>query len=574
MTDMRAEGPEPPRGTGSPWLKRYPKNISWDQQFERSSVVAFLDRAAASDGDRPCCWFQGRVTTYRAIADTADRIAGALQARGIGKDDRVGLLLPNSPTFICYYYAILKTGASVVNFSPLYTVDELAEQVRDSGIDAMVTLDLKVLFDKVEALLEKGPLRQAIVAPFSALLPPLKAILFRAARSRELARPRASAVAARIVLERDLLAVEHRFAPVPIDPENDIAVLQYTGGTTGTPKGAMLTHANLSVNARQSLAWAAELQGTHERMLAVLPFFHVFAMTTVLNAGIATASELYLMPRFVLDDALRLIETQKITVLAGVPTLFNALATHPEIAKHDLSSLRYCISGGAPLPVAVKASFEALTGCMLVEGYGLTEASPTVTCNPLAGPNKPGSVGLPLPATRISLRDLADPAREVEPGAKGEICVSGPQVMKGYWRRPEATIEQFTPDGWLKTGDVGVMDEDGFTFIVDRIKDLILSSGYNVYPRRIEEALYTHPAVEETTVIGIKDDRRGEAPKAFVKLKAGMVATEHELMAHLTGKLAKIELPVAIEFRSSLPKTIIGKLSKKELQAEEAQRTT
>jgi long-chain acyl-CoA synthetase len=290
-----------------------------------------------------------------------------------------------------------------------------------------------------------------------------------------------------------------------------------------------------------------------------------------MNFALAQGAELVIMPRFVLDDAMSLITKTKATVMPGVPTMFIAMLNHPKLTSFDLSSLKFCLSGGAPLPVEVKEKFERLTGCKVVEAYGLSEASPGVTSNPIDGPVKEGSIGQPLPGTIVSLRDLADPSKEVALGEKGEICIKGPQVMKGYWKRPEETANQFVGE-YLRTGDVGIMDEDGFIFIVDRIKDLIICSGYNVYPRRIEEAIYEHPAVEEVTVIGIKDDYRGEAPKAFIKLKAGATATKDDILKHLEPKISKIEMPAEIEFRDALPKTMIGKLSKKELKAEEDQR--
>jgi long-chain acyl-CoA synthetase len=290
-----------------------------------------------------------------------------------------------------------------------------------------------------------------------------------------------------------------------------------------------------------------------------------------MNFALQEGTEIVMLPRFVLDDAMKLIDTTKPTVMPGVPTMFIAMLNHPKLKSFDLSSLKYCLSGGAPLPVEVKERFEAVTDCKIVEGYGLTETSPGVTCNPVEGPTKAGSIGQPLPATIVSLRDLADPAKEVARGEKGEICVKGPQVMKGYWKRPEETANQFVGD-FLRTGDVATMDEEGFFYIVDRIKDLIICSGYNVYPRNIEEAIHSHAAVEEVTVIGIKDAYRGEAPKAFIKLKAGMAASEADILKHLESRLSKIEMPKEIEFRAELPKTMIGKLSKKELKAEEAAR--
>jgi long-chain acyl-CoA synthetase len=553
------------------WLRKYPKDVDWFQQFRPMPMGQLLDTAVAAHGSRMCTNFLGKRLTYAEIGQSVDQTAAGLQKLGVKRGTKVGLLMPNCPTFIIYYFATLKAGGTIVNYNPLYTPDELASQVRDSETELMVTLDLKLLFDKVEDLMQAGTLKRAIVASFSALLPPAKSVLFRLFKGRELANPGNSPVASRIVLDSDVLANAGTFQKPAIDSLNDVAVLQYTGGTTGTPKGAMLTHANISVNCQQGAAWATNLKSGQERTLAALPFFHVFAMTAVMNFALQEGAEIVIMPRFILDDAMKLIDKAKPTVMPGVPTMFIAMLNHPKLKSFDLSSLKYCVSGGAPLPVDVKERFEKITGCKVVEGYGLSEASPSVTCNPVEGPVKSGSIGQPLPGTVVSLRDLADPTQEVPLGEKGEICVKGPQVMKGYWKRPDETANQFVGD-FLRTGDVGIMDEEGFIFIVDRIKDLIICSGYNVYPRRIEEAIYEHPAVEEVTVIGIKDQYRGEAPKAFIKLKVGMPATEADIRKHLEVKLSKIEMPAQIEFRDALPKTMIGKLSKKELKAEEETR--
>jgi long-chain acyl-CoA synthetase len=550
------------------WLARYPRNVDWHQSLEPVAVHRLLDASAARYAGKTCTNFLGKTLTYREIGDLVDRTAAGLQALGVRKGTKVGLFLPNCPTFIVYYFATLKAGGTVVNYNPLYTVEELTFQLRDSATELMVTLDLKVLFDKVEALLRSGSLARAVVASFAGLLPGAKSVLFKLVKGKEIAHPERTAVKGSVVRDAEVLAAAGALRPVPVDPGSDIAVLQYTGGTTGTPKGAMLTHANISINCRQAAAWATNLRSGEERVLAALPFFHAFAMTTVMNFALQEGAELVIMPRFVLNDALKLIDRTRPTVMPGVPAMFNAMLNHPRLASYDLSSLKYCVSGGAALPVDVKQRFEKLTGCRLVEGYGLSEASPIVTGNPVDGPVKEGSIGQPLPGTVVSLRELADPAREVPPGERGEICVNGPQVMKGYWKRPEETADQFVGD-FLRTGDVGTMDEDGFIYIVDRIKDLIICSGYNVYPRRVEEAIYQHPAVEEVTVIGIRDDYRGEAPKAFIKLRSGMRATADDIRKHLEVKLSKIEMPAEIEFRSELPKTMIGKLSKKELKAEE-----
>lgn len=569
MTDkapaVSSETPDSPA-----WLRRYPPGVDWFAEIPDGAVHSLLDDAARTYPKRPCTNFFGRLTSYGEMAILVDQAAAGLQSLGVGKGTKVGLFLPNCPTFIVYYFAALKTGATVVNYNPLYTVEELTFQVKDSETEIMITLDLQMLFEKVDALLQSDVLPRAIVCSFAALLPSPMSTLFKIFKRKQIAKPKSSSAAQRVLLERDLLVRGAKPTLVVINPDADIAVLQYTGGTTGTPKGAMLTHANLTRNTHQVMMWAPDLGQGQERVMGVLPFFHVFAMTVVMNFGIAKAAEIVMMPRFTLDEGLALINKVRPTIMPGVPTLFNAIQNHPKIKSYDLTSLKFCLSGGAPLPLEVKQKFEATTGCRLVEGYGLSEASPVVTCNPIEGMPPPGSIGLPLPGTTISLRSLADPNVPVAPGERGELCVKGPQVMRGYWKRPEETANQFAGD-FLRTGDVAIMDENGFFQIVDRIKDLIICSGYNVYPRRVEEAIYEHPAVEEVTVIGIPDKYRGEAPKAFIKLRAGHTATAADIQKHLSVKLSKIEWPAAIEFRDSLPKTMVGKLSKKELKAEEAQ---
>lgn len=549
-----------------PWSDVYPKEIDWHAPIPPRPLFTLVNEAVESHPEVVCTNFLGRTLTYAQIGGRINEAAAALQSLGVNKGTRVGLFLPNSPTYIVYYFATLKAGGIVVNFNPLYAIEELAFQVQDSGVELMVTLDLMTLFEKVEPLIERGVLQRALIASFPALLPGTKAALFKLFKSRDLARPLASPVTDRLLREADVLQEGSMPQPVDIDPERDLAVLQYTGGTTGTPKGAMLTHYNVYANAEQVARWAPHLVRGEESFLGVLPFFHVFAMTVVMNFAIRTASTMIILPRFELAALMQLINTTKPTVMPAVPTLFNAIMNFPQVKNHNLGSLKFCISGGAPLPLAVKRGFEDVTGCVVVEGYGLTEASPVVTCNAPAGPMKEGSIGMPLPQTEVSLRDLDEPARPVRQGEKGEVCVRGPQVMVGYWQRPEETKAVFTPDGFLRTGDVARMDRDGLFSIEDRIKDLIICSGYNVYPRQIEEAIYTHPAVAEVTVIGIGDLYRGEAPKAFIKLKDGEEASAEDILAHLGTRLSKIELPTEIEFRDELPKTMIGKLSKKELR--------
>lgn len=527
------------------------------------AAAAFPNNAALS--------FLGKVTRYRELLAEVKRVASGLQAEGVGPGVKVGLFLPNTPAFVVYYYATLMAGGTVVNFNPLYTHEELTFQVRDSQTSIMVTHDLAQLFNKVEALVRDAVLERAIVVPFATQLPRSKGVLFRLFKRKEMASIPASPVRSSIIDGAALSQTTSAMTPVKIDPYSDIAVLQYTGGTTGTPKGAMLTHANLYANAVQVQAWGQVLVPGKECVLGVLPLFHVFAMTVVMNVGILKAAKIVLLPRFQLNDVLKLIAIQRPTMMPAVPTILTAILNSPQTKKIDLSCLKFCLSGGAPLPLEIKTKFEALTGNAVVEGYGLSETSPVVTCNPVGGPVVAGSIGPPLPQTVVSLRDLDDPSKEVAEGERGELCVKGPQVMKGYWNKPEETAKQFSGE-FLRTGDVAVMDKHGYFSIVDRIKDLIICSGFNVYPRRIEEALYQHPAVEEVTVIGIPDTYRGEAPKAFIKLKSGMSATAADMLKHLEPKISKIEMPSEIEFRDSLPKTMIGKLSKKELAAEQKAR--
>jgi long-chain acyl-CoA synthetase len=564
----RAESVEmnQPQGRNA-WLKTYPKNVDWHAPLEAEPLPALLERAAARFGSRDCTSFLGKTLTFSEINRLADRVARGLQEKGVGKGVNVGLFLPNSPTAIIFYYGILKAGGTVVNFNPLYTVEEITHQARDAQLHMMVTLDLAVLFPKVEALLANGAVKSAVVCPFADLLPGLKSILFKLLKKKDVANWRSSPQREKIVPWRELIDNNGSPAPVTIHPDSDVAVLQYTGGTTGVPKGAMLTHANLSINTQQNRLWTPDLADGEEKVLGIIPLFHVFAMTTVMNFGVAKGATIILVPRFELSDALKLIRREKPTVMPGVPTLYNAFMNSPELQPGDLSSLKFCISGGAPLPIEVKRGFEKASGCHLVEGYGLSETSPSATCNPIEGVSKEGSIGIPLPGTRIAIRSLEDPAQDLPLGESGEICIAGPQVMKGYWQRPKETADVMVGE-FLRTGDVGYMDVEGYTFIVDRIKDMIICSGFNVYPRVVEEAIYQFPAVEEVTVIGIPDTYRGEAPKAYIKLKKDMTATKEEVLKFLEAKLSKIEMPSEIEFRDELPKTMIGKLSKKELRAE------
>ncbi|MFD2234195.1 long-chain-fatty-acid--CoA ligase [Phaeospirillum tilakii] len=534
-------------------------------------VADLLDRAVARFPGRPALDFFGRRTSYAELGALVERAARGFQHLGVRKGVRVGLCLPNTPYFVICYYAVLKAGGIVVNFNPLYVEREMKHQIEDSGTTLMVTLDLKQIYPKVAAMLEQTCLERVVVCPMSGILPAVKGVLFSVLRRSECAEVPDDL---RHVSFARLIGNAGGPRPVAIDPARDVAVLQYTGGTTGVPKGAMLTHANLTANTAQLEAWVAGtgLNAGQERMLGVLPLFHVFAMTVVMNLGVSLGCELILLPRFDLDQVLKLIARRRPTVFPGVPTIYTAINGAAEKRTDlDLSSLKICISGGAPLPVEVAHRFEQLTGCRLVEGYGLSETSPVVTCNPLVGERRDGAIGLPLPGTTIELRAPHDPTELVPPGERGEICVRGPQVMAGYWNRPGDTAAAFV-DGALRTGDIGQRDEDGYYYLTDRIKDVILCGGFNVYPRVIEEALYQHPAVAEAVVIGIPDSYRGQAPKAFVRLREGMSVEPEELRTFLASHVSRIELPKSIEFREQLPKTMIGKLSKRELVAEEMAR--
>ena len=533
-------------------------------------VPELLAASVAEYGDRLALDFLGRKWTYAQLGEAVDKVAAGLQAMGVHKGSKVGLCLPNTPYSVIFFFAVMKAGGTLVNFSPLYVERELRHQIRDSGTTIMVVPDLKLIHSRVAAVAQEAGLKTIIVCPMSGILPFPKGLLFNLFKRKDKAQY--STGDGLHIAYATLLRHGARPQPVEVDVENDIAVLQYTGGTTGVPKGAMLSHANVSANAQQVITHAECRRIGVKKVLGVLPLFHVFAMQTVMLIPICLGAEIVLVPRFQLDDLLDRLERDKPTMFPGVPTIYAAINGVKDIEKRDLSSLTLCISGGAPLPREVRERFEELTGCKLVEGYGLSETSPVVTANPPLGLVKDGSVGTALPGTVIEIRDLADVTRRVPQGERGEVCVRGPQVMKGYYNRPQESADSFI-DGALRTGDVGYLDPDGYLFLVDRIKDVILCGGYNVYPRVIEEALYLHPAVAEAVAIGIPDTYRGQAPKAFVTLRPDSDTSPEELMGFLTAQISKIEMPKAVEIRESLPKSVVGKLSKKELVEEERRRT-
>jgi long-chain acyl-CoA synthetase len=511
----------------------------------------------------------GGTTSFGELAKKITAFAGALQKQfGVTKGTRVALMLPNTPFYPIAYYGVLRAGGTVVNCNPLYTVPELSHITGNAGADLMVTLDLAQIFDKAEKLVQKGIVKQLVVCHFPDALPRPKKILYTIAKRKDLARLKASPVRNRITAFSAMLARRDTPEAVFIDPHKDIAVQQYTGGTTGLPKGALLTHANIAANMSQIDKWGLELFYPPSKVVAVLPFFHIFAMTVCMNVPLCNGTQVVMLPRFELKALLDLLTRTKPNVLPAVPTLLGALSRASSVKPEHLKSLQVVISGGAALSNEVREAFAAKSQALLAEGYGLTEASPVVCCAALKVPSKPNSVGMPLPGTDLRFIDV-DSQLPVGIDQNGELQVRGAQIMTGYYNDPEATEAAFA-DGWLRTGDVGHMDEDGYVFLVDRIKDLIICSGFNVYPRVIEDALIEHRAVEEASVIGVPEDYRGEAPVAYVKLHEGQTVTESELKHFLAERLNKLELPKAIIFKDALPKTLIGKLSKKELREEYA----
>ncbi len=553
-----------------PWLSYYPEHVNWHEKIVPKPVFALLEETAQKYPDHAAFDFLGKKYNWAQIYDMARKLARGLQNQGVGKGQNVGIFLPNTPYFLVAYYGILMSGASVVNLNPLYAEDELAHLIEDSEIDYVFSSDLEMLHGKMMKMLHSTRLRHIIICPFKDVLPFPKNILFSIFKRKDIAKIEADA---RIIFF-DRLCHNKGDAVIPeIDPLHDMAVMQYTGGTTGLPKGAMLSHNNVYVNAMQAKAWFYDVQPGGDKMLGVLPFFHVFAMTAVMNFSVANALEIIALPRFDLEDTLKVIARKKPTLFPAVPAIYSGINNSPLRTKYDLSSLKYCLSGGAPLPVEVKRKFEEKTGCVLIEGYGLTESSPVVCVNPVEGENKAGSIGLPFPQTIIEIVNVEDKKTLMPIGERGELCIRGPQVMMGYWRKPNANADTLreTSDGDLRlhTGDIAIMDEQGYVFIVDRLKDMIITNGYNVYPRNVEEAIYKHPSVEECIVAGLPDEKRGERVVAWIKLKDGRELSEDDLRAFLEDKISKMEIPKSIEFRDEpLPKTMIGKLSRKDVVAQ------
>lgn len=556
------------RGRRGTPVANYPLPYSIDENgehhFPPRLLTSLLDNAVKRWPERKAIDYFGRSWTYAELGKLVDRAAHGLQQLGLRPGERFGLCMGNSPYQVVLYFAVLRAGAIVVNLNPLYTANEMDHLLRDAGVKMVGVPEVRFVHEKVESVAREAGVEKIVLCRMRDILPWAKNLGYRLFRTRDHVRITDNGLHVELA---DIVASGTRPEPVPLDPE-DVAVLQYTGGTTGLPKGAMLTHASLAANCAQMLAHNGGMVEEQNRTLGILPLFHVFALTTVLNFGIETGSEIVLLPRFEMKPVLAAIKRRRPTHFFGVPTIWATLNSLPQGKMPDLSSVICCVSGGAPLPLDVRLEFEQRANTRVVEGYGLSEASPIVTCNPIFGPVKDNSAGPRFPGTIIEIRDPEKPRDLCETGQRGEILVRGPQLMKGYWNNPEATERNFY-NGALKTGDIGYLDEDGYLFIVDRIKDLILCGGFNVYPRVIEDAAYRHPEVKEAVAIGIPDPHRGQSPKLFVTLVAGSTLTAEALRTFLEDMLNAIEMPEEIEFRDKLPKTMIGKLSKKELVEQE-----
>ena len=549
-----------------PWYKFYPPGVRRHIDYPEVPLYEFLRISAQKYPDKTALiYFDGKMT-YKELDVLTDRFAAALADLGVKKGDRVALFLPNTPLFVISYYGALKAGAVVTAMSPLYKEREVEHQLNDSEAETIVLLDL--LYPIVEKVWERTKLRNVIVGSLRDYMPSFKAFLgslLGKIPSRHVERR------ANVYFFRELVARYGANPPkIEINPKEDLAALQYTGGTTGISKGAMLTHMNLVSNAVMCKEWLQPREG-EEVVLTVLPLFHIYGMTTSMNAPILFAGTMVLLPRFDPVAVLQAIHKYRVTVFCGAPTMYAMLLAHSDLKKYDLTSVRFCISGAAPLPPDVQKKFMEVTGGVLVEGYGLTESSPVTHANPLDRTMKTvkiGSIGIPWPDTDAKIVDIETGEKELPPGEVGELIVRGPQVMKGYWKMPEETSAVLR-DGWLYTGDVGKMDEDGYFYITDRKKDLIKYKGYSVYPRELEDVLYEHPAVKLCGVIGKPDPVAGEIPKAFVVLKEGATVTEEELMKFVNEKVAPYKAIRELEIRKELPLSAVGKVLRRVLREEE-----
>ncbi|MCM3092066.1 MULTISPECIES: long-chain-fatty-acid--CoA ligase [unclassified Cytobacillus] len=550
-----------------PWLKQYPAEIPSTLSYPKQPVQDYLKNAAEEFPEKTAIHFMGKEFTYKNIYESSLKLAAYLQSLGIEKGDRVAIMLPNTPQSVISYYGILMAGGIVVQTNPLYMERELEYQMKDSEAKAIITMD--ILFPRVTKVMPQTELKHIIVTAIKDALPFPKNLIYPFIQKKQYG----------IVVNVKHDGHNHLLTEIlksPAEPlkihdfdfEEDLALLQYTGGTTGFPKGVMLSHSNLVSNTAMCKAWLYKCRRGEEVVLGILPFFHVYGMTTVMILSVMDAHKMVLLPKFDPETTLKTIHKQRPTLFPGAPTIYIGLLNHPDIKKYNLSSIDSCISGSAALPVEVQQKFEEITGGKLVEGYGLTESSPVTHANFLWDrPRVKGSIGVPWPDTDAAIFSL-ETGEELPAGEVGEIAVKGPQVMKGYWKRPEET-EQTLKGGWLLTGDLGYMDENGYFYVVDRKKDMIIAGGFNIYPREIEEVLYEHPAVQEVVAAGIPDPYRGETVKAYIVLKEGKEATEEELDQFARKHLAAYKVPRLYEFREELPKTAVGKILRRALVDEE-----
>lgn len=552
-----------------PWHRSYEPGIPTEVAFEDVTLVDFLERSAAEFPDRPALIFLNTRIPYREFKDQVDRLATALASLGVTRGTRVAIQTPNLPQFVIAYYGILRAGGVATPTNPLYTPREIEHQWTDAGADVAIVMDY-LFAGRIAPIRDRLPVRHYIVASFPeylrfplSLLAPLR---LKRQKPPLMARVAPSPGVHRF---RTLLRRTHPAPPARSLALDDPATLLYTGGTTGISKGAELTHRNLSYNVQQLNAWNPRAERGREVMLGMLPLFHSYGLTVAMNVAVALGSALVLIPNpRDIPAIMRAIARHRVTMAPMVPATFNAITQHPKVRSFDLASVKMCNSGSAPLPVEVLQRFEALTGGKITEGFGLTETSPVTHSNPIYGRRKEGSIGVPLPSTDARIVDLEQGTRDLPPGEVGELLVAGPQVMRGYWNRPDETAKVLR-DGWLYTGDLARMDDDGFFFIEGRKKDMILCSGYNVYPDEIDRVLMAHPAVLEAASIGVPDERRGESVKSFVVLRPGRQATAEELVAYCREQLAPYKVPRSIEFRPELPKSSVLKVLRRELRAQE-----
>ncbi|GGF06507.1 long-chain-fatty-acid--CoA ligase [Halobacillus andaensis] len=550
-----------------PWHVHYPPEIPTSMTYDEKPLHQYLEESAKNYGEKKALYFLGKELTYNDVYEDTKAFASYLQKLGLEKGDRVSIMLPNCPQSVIAYYAILMAGGIVVQTNPLYMERELEYQLKDSGANMIVCLD--VLYPKVANVKANTELDHVIVTGIKDYLPFPKNKIYPFIQRRQyqmLVKPEQTTDTH--LWHHMLNESSGQVSPVDINAKEDLALLQYTGGTTGFPKGVMLTHYNLVANTQMSMKWLYKCEPGEESVLAILPFFHVYGMTSVMNLSVMMGNKMILMPKFEPEDVLKVINKQKPTLFPGAPTIYIALLNHPDLKKYDLSSIEACLSGSAPLPVEVQERFEEVTGGKLVEGYGLTETSPVTHSNFIWTNRVSGSIGVPWPDTDAKIFKM-EADEEADHGEIGEIAVKGPQVMKGYWKKKEETDQVLSEDGWFRTGDMGYMSDDGYFYVVDRKKDMIIAGGFNIYPREVEEVLYEHEAVQEAVIIGVPDPYRGETVKAFIVKKPGKTVTEEELNEFCRNNMAAFKVPRIYEFRDELPKTAVGKILRRTLVEEE-----